>query len=204
MRFRPALNTDAPAIAALHADSWRRFYRGAYTDAYLDGDVLADRLAVWTDRLADPDRRQLTIVAEPGKTDEPPVRHPDVAGAAPQSGTRQPPLAGFVHVYLDHDERWGSLVDNLHVADARRRGGLGSTLITRAARHVADRATTPALYLWVQEQNTAAQAFYAAHGGQVVERARISDPGGVPGRLNGRPTKLRITWPDARAIAHRP
>jgi hypothetical protein len=27
----------------LHADSWRRHYRGAYADAFLDGDVLADR-----------------------------------------------------------------------------------------------------------------------------------------------------------------
>jgi hypothetical protein len=34
-------------------------------------------------------------------------------------------LLGFVHVVFDDDARWGSLVDNLHVTDARRRSGLG-------------------------------------------------------------------------------
>jgi len=37
--FRPARASDSEAIAALHADSWRRHYRGAYSDAFLDGDV---------------------------------------------------------------------------------------------------------------------------------------------------------------------
>lgn len=37
--FRPARATDSEAIAVLHADSWRRHYRGAYSDAFLDGDV---------------------------------------------------------------------------------------------------------------------------------------------------------------------
>jgi hypothetical protein len=37
--FRAAGQDDAHAIAELHADSWRRHYRGAYSDAFLDGDV---------------------------------------------------------------------------------------------------------------------------------------------------------------------
>jgi ribosomal protein S18 acetylase RimI-like enzyme len=49
--FRPAGPADAEAVAALHADSWRRHYRSAYSDEFLDGDVAADRLAVWTARL---------------------------------------------------------------------------------------------------------------------------------------------------------
>ncbi|MEV0720667.1 GNAT family N-acetyltransferase [Asanoa sp. NPDC050611] len=200
MRFRPALTTDIAAVAALHADSWRRYYRGAYADTYLDGDILTDRLAVWTARLRDPAPSDVTIVAEPGG---PAPDHPEVTTATGQSGTRQHPaaaIAGFVHVILDHDERWGSLVDNLHVTSTRHRGGLGSALLTRAAEATATGAANPALYLWVQEQNTAAQAFYAAHGGRVVERAPVSDPGGVPGRLNGQPMKLRVTWPDVRAV----
>ena len=31
---------DIEAIAALHTDSWRRHYRGAYSDAFLDGDII--------------------------------------------------------------------------------------------------------------------------------------------------------------------
>ena len=54
-RLRPAAGADAGRIAALHADSWRRHYRGAYSDAFLDGEVDADRLAVWTQRLHAPD-----------------------------------------------------------------------------------------------------------------------------------------------------
>jgi hypothetical protein len=49
--YREATAGDVEAIAALHADSWRRHYRSAYLDSYLDGDVFADLRTVWTDRL---------------------------------------------------------------------------------------------------------------------------------------------------------
>src|SRR2546430_14764213 len=52
--YRAAGAADADAVAALHADSWRRHYRGAYSDGFLDGDVLADRRAGWAARLAGP------------------------------------------------------------------------------------------------------------------------------------------------------
>jgi ribosomal protein S18 acetylase RimI-like enzyme len=178
--FRSAAAADADAVAALHADSWRRHYRGAYADAFLDGDVLADRRAVWSRRLAMPGPDRITILAE--------------AYAR---------IAGFVHLVLDDDERYGSLVDNLHVTHDRRRLGIGSALITRAAQAVVDRGTTSSMYLWVLEQNTAAQSFYAAHGGRTAERAFVESPGGVPGRLNGRPAKLRYVWPDMRDRSRR-
>jgi ribosomal protein S18 acetylase RimI-like enzyme len=103
-------------------------------------------------------------------------------------------LAGFVHVVFDHDEKWGSLIDNLHVGHARRRDGIGAALITRAARAVAEGAAGEAVYLWVLEQNTAAQGFYRAFGGVCAERARVPPPGGVPDRLHGAPTALRFAW----------
>src|SRR5271157_3421686 len=62
--FRFAGPSDARAIAALHADSWRRHYRGVYSDAFLDGDVSVDRLAVWTDRLGRRDSGSCTILAD--------------------------------------------------------------------------------------------------------------------------------------------
>jgi ribosomal protein S18 acetylase RimI-like enzyme len=176
VRIRPAVPLDARTIAALHADSWRRHYRGAYADGYLDGDIHADRLAVWSGRLAD-GTGSATFLAEDG-TD---------------------PL-GFVHVVLDEDEHWGSLVDNLHVTYRRQRGGIGTALLTRAARAVAERATGPAMYLWVLAQNVAAQRFYAALGGRYSGERLVEPPGGVPGRLNGAPRSLRISWPDAAAF----
>jgi hypothetical protein len=61
--LRSARPPDASAVAALHADSWRRHYRGAYADSYLDGDLEIDRLAVWSQRLGQPSPWARTIVA---------------------------------------------------------------------------------------------------------------------------------------------
>ena len=62
-QYFDASDFDADGIAALHADSWRRHYRGAYLDTYLDGDVVADRQEVWRRRLAEPSTNQLTVIA---------------------------------------------------------------------------------------------------------------------------------------------
>ena len=164
-------------VAGLHAASWRRFYRGAYSDAYLDGDVVADRREVWSSRLAESGVDSATILAEVGGE-----------------------VAGFAHVKFDEDPAWGALLDNLHVSPAHQRQGIGSGLISRAARAVVERAAAPSLYLWVLELNTAAQAFYAAHGGRCAERALVRPPGGVPGRLRGQPVRLRFVWADARLL----
>jgi GNAT superfamily N-acetyltransferase len=176
-RLRVAGPDDAEKVAMLHADSWRRHYRGAYADSYLDGDILTDRLAVWSSRLAAP-ANGMTVVAE------------DHAG-----------LAGFVHVVFDDDDRWGSLIDNLHVSHDRQRTGVGRVLLARAGESVTGQATGKSMYLWVQEQNTSAQQFYRAMKGTCVEKAPISPPGGVPSRLNGTPNKLRFTWHDTFTLA---
>lgn len=105
-----------------------------------------------------------------------------------------------MHVIFDDDERWGSLVDNLHVAPDRQRSGIGRALMSRAAEAVTERANGRSMYLWVLEQNIAAQRFYQAVGGRCVEKAAVPPPGGVPGRLNGTPHGLRYVWPDAAAV----
>lgn len=176
IRFRAAGPGDAEAVARLHADSWRRHYRGAYADSFLDGDVVADRLAAWSARFAAP-VPSATVLAEDGTG-----------------------LAGFVHVIFDHDDRWGSLVDNLHVIPNRQRVGIGRTLLSSAARAVTEQAASARMYLWVLEQNTAAQRFYRALDGRCVESAPVSPPGGVPGRLAGSPRGLRMAWLDAGSL----
>lgn len=178
MQFRRARAADAAAVAALHADSWRRHYRGAYADAYLDGDVVADRMAVWQDRLDAATNQHQTVVAEEGGE-----------------------LVGFVHTMLGEDPVWGALLDNLHVAYGHQRRGIGDRLVRRSAAFVADSAPGSGLYLWVLEQNESAQAFYAALGGVRVERSTVPAPGGVAGRLNGSPACLRIAWTDPRAVS---
>ena len=172
VRLRLAGAADAEQIAVLHADSWRRHYRGAYADSFLDGDVVADRRTVWSARLAAPTDSQ-TLLAEYGDR-----------------------LAGFIHVVFDDDPRWGSLVDNLHVVHERRATGIGTRLLAGAARAVGQRAAGNAMFLWVLRQNAAAQRFYRARGATCVEAATVSPPGGDPARLNGTPGKLRMVWPD--------
>ena len=54
MDLRPAGLPDAAQIAELHAASWRRHYRGAFADSYLDGDVVTERRTGWSSRLAAP------------------------------------------------------------------------------------------------------------------------------------------------------
>jgi GNAT superfamily N-acetyltransferase len=179
LAFRSAGASDAEAIAALHADSWRRHYRGAYSDDFLDGDVHADRMVVWTKRLREADGASQTIVAEDGNR-----------------------LVGFVHTVFEADPIWGSLIDNLHVVHGAMRRGIGSQLVALTARTVLDRGT--GLYLWVLEQNVDAQAFYTARGARCVERAPVSPPGGIASRLNGSPFVLRYAWANpASALASR-
>ncbi|MEU4604894.1 GNAT family N-acetyltransferase [Kribbella sp. NPDC023972] len=180
LRFRSAGAGDAEQVALLHADSWRRHYRGAYADSFLDGDIDTDRREVWSARLAAP-TGTATILAE-----------------------YDDQLVGFVHVRFDNDPRWGSLVDNLHVYSSQRRTGIGTQLLARAAQAVIDQATGDAMYLWVLEQNTNAQHFYRARGATCVETATVPPPGGDPTRLNGSPKCLRMTWPDASTLAHHP
>src|SRR4051794_16812075 len=140
--LRDATADDATTVAALHADSWRRNYRGAFPDAYLDGEVFADRQAVWSERLAHPDANAFTIVAE-------------IDGD----------VVGFAHTILAADPELGALVDNLHVTHVRKRAGIGARLMAETARRVAARRPESGLYLDVLEKNTAAQAFYSARGG---------------------------------------
>jgi ribosomal protein S18 acetylase RimI-like enzyme len=176
LQFRPARLADAAAVAALHADSWRRHYRGAYSDAFLDGDVDADRTAVWKERLSVATGRDHTLLAE-------------------QRGV----VVGFVHTILGKDPIWGALLDNLHVAYKHKRRGIGARLLRLSAEFVAEQAPDSGLYLWVLEQNRSAQAFYQAFGGACVERGVVPAPGGVPGRLNGSPACLRYAWPEPPA-----
>ena len=167
--LREATVADVSAIAALHADSWRRHYRGAYLDSFLDGDVGAERHAAWTERLGNRAGGQFTIVA-------------DYHGA----------VVGFVHMILDHDPTWGSLLDNMHVSSELKRTGIGTRLLVDAARGLVQRWPNGGFYLWVLDQNTAARSFYGARGGVDVETMMLGPfPGG------GAALGHRIVWSDS-------
>jgi len=146
-------------------------YRGAYTDEYLDGPVEAERLGVWSTRFGDPTGTS-TVIAE-------------LEGA----------LVGFVHLIHDAEPEFGPLVDNLHVRHDMQRSGLGRELMARAARESARARPGRPMHLWVLEQNTRAQAFYRALGGEEADRRDSVPPGG-----GGNITAIRIVWRDPASL----
>jgi GNAT superfamily N-acetyltransferase len=173
LRFRAAGPGDAHAVAALHASSWQRHYRGAFSDAFLDNDVAGYLVPLWTERLARPDPRARTILAE-------------IDGA----------VAGLAHAILGEHPVWGTFLDNLHVAQGLKRQGIGTRLLAMTGQEVVGSSPGSGLYLWVLEQNTDARAFYAARGGACAERAETPPPGGDRSRLTGKPMGLRYVWRD--------
>ena len=175
VRYRRATTNDVEPIAALHADSWRRNYRGAYLDSYLDGDVVSERIATWTERLSSATPATVTIVA-------------DDDGA----------VVGFAHTILDEDEQWGALLDNLHVTHERKSSGVGTLLMGETAAAVVRERPGSGLYLWVLEQNEAGQRFYESRRGIRGDR-ELGGP--FPG--GGRAYKIRYAWPDPSVLIPR-
>jgi GNAT superfamily N-acetyltransferase len=108
--FRLATVDDGEAIAALHPHSWSKHYRGVYSDAFLDNEAIANRLAVWSQRPPAPLRGYFTAVAE-------------IEGS----------LVGFAHVIPDEDPIRGAVLQNLHVHTTAQRKGVGTSLLAEAA-----------------------------------------------------------------------
>jgi ribosomal protein S18 acetylase RimI-like enzyme len=164
--IRPAVETDAATVAAIHVASWRDAYAQILTSEYLSGPIEVDRTAVWSKRLRERPPGQLVDIAF------------DPAGSA----------QGFVCGYLDHDPVWGSLIDNLHALPQMRGRGIGERLMRGAARQLLANGPGRGLHLWVFEANEAAVRFYKRHGGEVVEREVSKMPAA------GAKAVLRVHW----------
>ncbi len=155
IHYRRARPEDAGAIARVHAESWRVAYRGALRDAFLDGDIVRDRMIVWTERLSAPPANQLVVIAE------------DDQG-----------VVGFACAYGRDDERWGTLLDNLHVRGGRQKLGVGTHLMSEVALWCAANYSGGGLYLWVLEPNDRARRFYERLGAADVGGDLWVPPGG--------------------------
>jgi GNAT superfamily N-acetyltransferase len=143
MTIRAAGSGDAPAIAVLHANSWRSAYRGILRDEFLDGALDGNRRALWVSRLSDktPNNQIILVDEEAGQ------------------------IRGFACAFIDADPEWGTLLDNLHVVPELKGQGLGRRLIAAIAAKVLQKASRPVLHLWAYEQNHGARRFYERLGG---------------------------------------
>jgi ribosomal protein S18 acetylase RimI-like enzyme len=158
LRYRPANHSDAPGIAALHAENWRRAYRGNFRDDYLDGDIFSERQSVWNARLGDPVSNQYVCVA-----------------------TQDARIVGFVCAFGSHDCEWGSFIDNLHVDTQLQRSGIGSALMQQAGAWLSSKFPEERVFLLVWEFNPA-QVLYERLGGCNSGIVEVENPGGGVGR----------------------
>ncbi|HEX3228068.1 MAG TPA: GNAT family N-acetyltransferase [Pyrinomonadaceae bacterium] len=171
MRFRDATLADAPRIAALHAASWRRAYRGMLSDEYLDTDLESDRTSVWIGRLTTPNPKQRVVLAE----------------SADQ-------LAGFACAFGSEDSALGTLLDNLHVQHDFQRQGVGARLMMQIASWCQTDFAGEGLFLWVLEPNLKARRFYEHLGGIQAGREVWQSPDG------GKIPSLCYAWRDLDSL----
>lgn len=134
VEIRPATQADVPAIASIHAASWRDAYSGILPADYLRGQVQRDLEADWA-------RRQ--ILAQ------------DVVLLADTTDGS----VGFIAVWC----RPSPFIDNLHVLPSMRSRGLGAALMKAATERLVAQGHSTA-YLWVFESNVAAIRFYERLG----------------------------------------
>jgi ribosomal protein S18 acetylase RimI-like enzyme len=156
IEYRLARPSDAEAVAELHARSWRENYRGSFRDEFLDGDLVGERRRVWQDRLTRPAANQLVQLAWADSE-----------------------LAGFVCAYGAHDPRWGSFIDNLHVAARFERRGVGRALMQQAGAWLASTWPEQGVHLLVLEVNLEARRFYERLEGRNAEVSTMETHGGA-------------------------
>jgi ribosomal protein S18 acetylase RimI-like enzyme len=170
VEFRVA-GDDAERIAELHAQSWRRTYRGMMRDEFLDGPVVANRLDAWQKRLSENLVDRWVYLATDGSQ-----------------------LVGFICVFGNEDPIWGSYIDNLHVSADYHRRGIGAVLMGHAAAWLGARYPGSGVYLWVMMANESARRFYERLGATDAGTIIKCDPGG------GHAPNCRYVWRDPAAL----
>ena len=165
IKYAPASIRHTEAIARLHAYSWQVHYRGIFSDNYLDHEVVEERMMVWQRRFEKPSKDQYVVLAND-----------------------QDLLCGFGCIFLNHDQQYGSLVDNLHVHPDWQHKGIGKRLMNHCVGRISELDHPFKMYLWVLKENNRARKFYEQMGGSTVESTIENNPGG------GQAEILRIFW----------
>jgi len=144
--YQTAQPKDLKPIAQLHAQSWQQNNRGILDDHYLDNLVQSERLKVWTERFANPIDNQHIITAK-------------------DNGQ----LCGFTCLFDGKGSKYGTYLDNLHIAKAWKGKGIGRRLMGLAGQWSAENYPNQGMHLLVFVANTPAIGFYQKLGGKEVE-----------------------------------
>lgn len=149
LSLREAAAGDAPAVAALHTQSWQSAYRELLPDRYLDETVPGEHRMRWRSLLGAP----------PADGDAALERPEGVVRLAERDGR----LLGFASVWFNYKPGYDAYMDNLHVRPDLRGGGIGGRLLRDAANQTAA-AGYKSLSLEVLSGNQAAIRFYEKLG----------------------------------------
>ena len=136
---RSGLAGDYPAIADIHAASWRQTYRGLFPDDCLDDTVPGLMQSHWDKRLQGPEPGAILLVSED-------------AGQ----------VIGFWYGFPESEGVFE--IDNLHVCEGHRGRTIGERLMFQGARMALADGHRAAV-LWVIEGNNGALRFYGRLGG---------------------------------------
>lgn len=173
LTVRPALPTDADAIAAAHVAAWREAYGDLLPEAVLAGLTVAARAAQWRQTLTRTPATHDVFVAESGAD--------GILGFISGGARRGQGLVSDAEVYA------------LYVRAQAQRQGLGRELMRVLAATLGERGFQ-SLGLWVLRENAAARGFYARLGGR---------PGGERQDVETGHTVIETAyeWPDLDALA---
>jgi GNAT superfamily N-acetyltransferase len=148
---RAARVDDAPAIAEVHAASWRTTYKGIFSDTLLDSLSVDKREQSWRETLASPEPNSVTLVAC------------NVDGS----------IVGFVSGGVERTGRLGyeGELYAIYLLQLAQRQGLGTLLVRHFVRELRARGFG-SIAVWVLAANPF-RKFYEALGGKVVAEQQI-------------------------------
>ncbi|OQP07760.1 GNAT family N-acetyltransferase [Geobacillus sp. 46C-IIa] len=149
--IRKADLTDAPAIAAVHVESWKTTYRGIVPDAYLETLAVEEKQTLWEKGLSQADH-SVFVAEENGR----------VVGFI--SGGRNRASGGPAAQYD------GELYAVYLLKEAQGKG-LGRQLVQASARDLAQNGIH-SLVVWVLAANPS-RGFYERLGGKKLAEERV-------------------------------
>ena len=118
VQIRSAVSADLSSIAKLHAASWRVAYRRIFSDAFLDGDLEADRM-----------RRWMGLVGRLTPNDRLLIATHDMMRAAGF-------VSGWTSREMGCEQEFDLYIENLHVRPDMRGRKLGLALMQKLAENV--------------------------------------------------------------------
>lgn len=150
--IREARRGDAPGIARVYVDTWRKTYDGILPVAFLDKLSIATQTKSWQRVIRSGD---VVLVAE--------ADDGELLGFS--SGGRE----------TDRDEFFRGEIYTLYVHPEAQRQGVGAELLVAMLRALHELAP---VIVWVLEDNDGARHFYEELGGVPVRRG-IANVGGL-------------------------